>query len=65
MTHDHSFTGEITSADDFEAALGELLTQAHENNIEPLGSWVYRNGESAPHWEVMVLELDKDGAKST
>lgn len=60
MTHDDSFTREITSEEEFETALGELLTQANKHNIDPLGSWVYRNGATAPDWEVMVLELEKD-----
>lgn len=56
-----SFQGNITSEEAFEATLGELIVTARQNGIDPLGSWVCRNGETAPDMEVMVFELDDQG----
>lgn len=60
MTHDPPPGGEITTEAEFDAALERLLLQAARNGINPRGSWVYRNGSTAPDWEVMVLELEKE-----
>jgi hypothetical protein len=61
MTNDESggsFDGQITSEEAFEATLNELIATACENGVEPVGSWVCRNGKPAPDMEVMVVELD-------
>lgn len=58
MTRDY-IDGDITMEAEFEAALGQLLLQAAQNEIDPSGSWVYRNGQIAPDMEVMVYELEK------
>lgn len=58
MTHepvDH----DVTTDEEFEVALGKLLLEAVKNGIDLKGSWVYRNGEVAPDWEVTVVELEK------
>ncbi|MDZ7701402.1 MAG: hypothetical protein U5J98_04665 [Halobacteriales archaeon] len=50
---------EIRTAEEFEAAMGDLLAAATKNDIDPRGSWVYRNGHvELDDWEVMVYELD-------
>jgi len=60
MTRDHPFDGDVTTEEEFDAALEQLLSAARENGVDPQGSWVYRNGRNAPDWEVMVVELAKD-----
>lgn len=62
MTRDFSFDGEITTADEFDTALGQLLSAATQHDIDPRGTFVYRNGGAAPDWEVMIVELEKKGA---
>lgn len=52
---------EVTTADEFEAALGSLLITAARNGVEPRGSWVYRNGDTRVDWEVLVHELEPSG----
>ena len=52
----------IETEAEFEAAIQEVLHAAAENGIDPRGTWVYRNDDSLPDWEVMILELTKDGA---
>lgn len=49
--------GDITTDAEFDAALGQLLLEAVRNDIDPRGTWVYRNGQTIPDWEIMVLEL--------
>ena len=54
---DPPWTESLTTEDDFEAALGDLLAAAAANDIDVRGSWVYDNGEPHPSWEVLVYEL--------
>lgn len=55
---DDSRTDAVTTAADFRTALGDLLTAARRNDVDPRGSWVYRNGdESLTDWEVEICEL--------
>lgn len=61
MTKDKSsdsFQENITSEEAFEATLSKLIVTARQNGIDPLGSWVCRNGTAAPDMEVTVVELD-------
>lgn len=59
MTHDTAFDGGIETAEAFRTVLGQLLTEAIRNDIDPEGSWEYRFANHDPDWEVMVLELEK------
>lgn len=63
MTRDF-IDGDITTDAEFNAALGQLLLEAVRNDIDPRGAWVYRNVQTAPDWEIMVLELaSRDGTE--
>lgn len=57
MTADFTADDDISSTDDFEAALGRLLLAALQNDIDPRGSWEYRTEGPASDVEVMVVEL--------
>lgn len=61
IPHDPDFAIDerITTADEFEAVLGEVLAAVAGNGIDPEGSWEYRTDDSGTHWEVMVIELEK------
>lgn len=59
MTHDSPIDGAITTDDEFEAVLGELLSAAARNGIDIEGSWEYRSDDTGADWEVMVIELEK------
>lgn len=59
MTADNPFTDAVTTDDEFEMALRRLVLAAVENDVDPSGPWVYRNGEGVTDWEVMVTELTK------
>lgn len=59
MTRDSAFDVTISTTDEFEAALGELLAAAAGNGIDPEGSWEYRSDDSGADWEIMVIELEK------
>lgn len=58
MTHDFAFDDTISTAEEFEAVLGELLSAATGNGLDPEGSWVYRSNGTVSDWEVMVIELE-------
>lgn len=49
----------ITTEQEFDAALRELLESAFANDVNPGGSWVFRNGAEVPDWEVQVHKLAK------
>lgn len=50
---------DVSTEEAFETALQRLIDLAAANGIDPRGSWVYRNGDGAPDWEVQVHELAK------
>jgi len=52
------FDGEITTDDDFSAALTALLAAAHENGLPVGGPWLCRTSDGLPDWEATVVELD-------
>lgn len=55
------FDGAVTSAAEFEAALGHLLDTAASAGVDPRGSWEYRGNGTHPDLEVMVVELEGRG----
>ncbi len=56
---DFSGIDEISTTEEFERALGELLKAGTRNGIEPRGSWVYRDADgSSLSWEVLITELE-------
>lgn len=59
MTADNPFTDAVTTGDEFETTLRQLVLAAVKNDIDPSGPWVYRNGQGVTDWEVMVTELSK------
>ncbi|MFB6299321.1 MAG: hypothetical protein ABEH65_03585 [Halobacteriales archaeon] len=56
MTRDF-INGDITTEAAFDTALGQLLMEAIRNDIDPRGSWVYRNSQTPPEWEIVIHEL--------
>ncbi|MFC7057334.1 hypothetical protein [Halovenus salina] len=48
----------ITSASEFEAAVGDLLAAAVRNGVDVRGSWVYNTDDGEDSWEVMVYKLE-------
>lgn len=60
MTRDPPVDGEITTAQEFDAALETLLSAADRNGIDPRGSWEYRNGDDADDLEVLIVELETE-----
>ncbi|MFW5928993.1 MAG: hypothetical protein ACOCT0_01045 [Halobacteriota archaeon] len=62
MTHDTTdyIDGDITSEDEFDSALQELLLIANDNGIDPRGSWEVRFDGAVPDWEIVVTELAKE-----
>ena len=57
MTNDSPSDDEISSADDFEAALGQIVLAALQNDVDLRGTWEYRTDEETPDVEIMVVEL--------
>ena len=57
MTNDSPSDDEISSADDFEAALGQIVLAALQNDVDLRGTWEYRTDGETPDVEIMVVEL--------
>ncbi|WP_336326531.1 hypothetical protein [Halovenus sp. HT40] len=57
MTADFNSDDEMSSTADFEAALGQVILTALQNDIDPWGTWEYRTDEANSDTEVMVIEL--------
>lgn len=57
MTTDSPSDDEILSADDFEAALGQVILAGLQSDIDLRGTWEYRTDGETPDVEVMVVEL--------
>jgi len=56
-TTQYSFDDEITTADEFEAVLGQLLLVALDNDVDIWGAWEYRSNDGTADLEAMVVEL--------
>jgi len=48
----------MSSPDEFEAALEELLRDAQASDIDPRGAWVSRARNGQADFEIQVVELD-------
>lgn len=57
MTADSPFDGTLTDETEFESLLGQLLLAALDNDVDPKGSWVFREDGVERHMEVQVTEL--------
>ncbi|RQG87035.1 hypothetical protein EA462_15455 [Natrarchaeobius halalkaliphilus] len=57
MTRDQPGDGSITNADDFEAALAEVVEKAVEADVDVRGAWEFRTRGSIHEWEVEIIEL--------
>lgn len=51
MTEPPSNDEQITTEEQFATALEQLLVAA-ENDIDPRGTWVVRNGDRLPDWDL-------------
>jgi hypothetical protein len=57
MTTDGTPGDEVSSTAEFEVALGRVIRTALENDVDPRGTWEYRNNGTDADVEVMVVEL--------
>lgn len=57
MTRDQLGDVSITNADDFEAALAEVVEKAVEADVDVRGAWEFRTRGSTHDWEVEIIEL--------
>lgn len=57
MTHDKLRDVTVTSADEFEAVLAEVVEKAIEADVDVRGAWEFRTRGSTHDWEVEVVEL--------
>jgi hypothetical protein len=62
MSHDDTLDVDPRTPAELESLLGEVLAAAVTNGVDPRGSWVYRNLDGVPDWELMVNELSDDVA---
>jgi hypothetical protein len=55
-------TEDPTAESELQAALATLLRRAHDNGVDVRGGWACQNGPEQPDWDVVVTEVDTDGA---
>jgi hypothetical protein len=58
MTGDTRNEPDVSTAAEFNAALTELLDQAHAAGVDVQGAWACRTNDGGPDWEAAVVELD-------
>ncbi|ELZ02287.1 hypothetical protein [Natrialba aegyptia] len=59
MTRDQLRDVSITSADEFESILAEVVEKAIEADVDVRGAWEFRTRGSTHDWEVEIIELAK------
>ncbi len=59
MTRDQLRDVSITSADEFEAILAEVVEKAVEADVDVRGAWEFRTRGSTHDWEVEIVELNR------
>lgn len=57
MTTDYIADDEIASQSEFEAALGQVILSALNNQVDPSGTWEYRTDDATMDTEVLIVEL--------
>ncbi|QZY00196.1 hypothetical protein [Halobaculum rubrum] len=57
MTANFTADDKVSSIEEFEAALDEVMLTALESGIDLRGTWEYRTDEEASDVEVMIVEL--------
>lgn len=55
MTPDNT----ITTAEEFNTALIELVHRAHKQGINIEGGWECQTPVESPNWDIVILELAK------
>ncbi|KAB7513965.1 hypothetical protein DM867_09265 [Halosegnis rubeus] len=61
MTTDRTLDNEISSTEDFEAALRQVILAALRNDIDLRGTRDYHTDGATPDVEVMIVELRSNG----
>lgn len=49
---------DVTSPEDFESHLAELVAAAIDNGVDPRGAWEYRARDGEGDFEIEIVELD-------
>lgn len=57
MTDDYLADATITTPEQFNDALTELLWRAYKEDIDVQGAWECRLDGTEPHWEANIVEL--------
>ncbi|MFP8888367.1 hypothetical protein ACLI4U_01170 [Natrialbaceae archaeon A-CW2] len=59
MTRDQLSDLSITTADEFEAILAEVIEKAIKADVDVRGAWEFQTRGSTHDWEVEIIELAK------
>lgn len=57
MTRDQLGNVSVTSDEEFEAVLAEVVKKAIEADVDVRGAWEFRTDGSPQEWEVLISEL--------
>lgn len=50
----------IEREEDFEALLAEAVQKADHAGVDVRGAWEFRTKGSTYHWEVLIVEVDRE-----
>lgn len=60
MTRDQLGSVTVTSDEEFEAVLAEVVRKAIEADVDVRGAWELRTDRAPQEWEVLISELASD-----
>lgn len=55
----------ITTAEEFNESLNELVQSAYDNSVDIEGGWECRNPSENSDWDVVILEVTKRETSET
>lgn len=53
----------VTTDEEFNDALNGLIQSAHANDVDVEGGWECRTRSGNPDWDVVILEVSKEGSQ--
>lgn len=55
----------ITTAEEFNETLNELMRAAYDNEVDVEGGWECCGSDGDPDWDVVILEITKRARSGT
>lgn len=62
MAESNTYTGAVTTDEEFDAALNALVREAYANGVDVEGGWECWTDDGEPDWDVVILEVRHRGS---